>query len=580
MTFRPHIEIGGAGQKVWSLVVAMRQTTVDQVSHFDRNDFVAMTFLFLLASLLFFSIKPVGEFPLNDDWAYILPVKWWVERGVLAFTDWQFMTLIGQVLLGIAISSFTEFSITNLRVFVLGLAIVSVLAVYSLSKLLGCSRMFATLAALVLLCNPIFLMTSASFMTDVPFLAACLLALVLHFLGLQKNSYLYVFSSWCFVLLACLIRQNGVAVALGFSLLGLSRSQFHVDKILIATLPMLLVLGILISYPFVVSNTIGLPTMYRLPVNEVTNFIKGIFSLKLGYLLLAGKNFLVALGYLGLCFIPLFAVVNLNKSMPGKYAFTQRFVTPLICLGLTFLLYYFGRITPVEANTFFDFGLGVRNLETIDPPVKAHWLFWFGLAFFGIFMCVSVMATAYSNFSNFSLSTAKPLRSGYASMIFLIVLVYNLPFLTFGGIWFDRYTLFNLALFAPLFCLLASKHELNKLRRKATYITLTLFAAFGAVGTHDYLEWNRQRWHGLSMLQNTYGIAATEIDGGFEFNNYVARLKGDFRRPIAEVNVTRKAAPYRVALSELPSHEVLNVLPCNTFLYGSPRKVFLLRKVP
>ena len=47
-----------------------------------------------------FAIRPLGDFPLNDDWAFALPVKWLVERGQLQFTDWQAMTLIGQVTLG------------------------------------------------------------------------------------------------------------------------------------------------------------------------------------------------------------------------------------------------------------------------------------------------------------------------------------------------------------------------------------------------------------------------------------------------------------------------------------------------
>ncbi len=45
-------------------------------------------------------VDPRGEFSLNDDWAYALPVKTLVERGSIRFTFWQSMTLIAQVLWG------------------------------------------------------------------------------------------------------------------------------------------------------------------------------------------------------------------------------------------------------------------------------------------------------------------------------------------------------------------------------------------------------------------------------------------------------------------------------------------------
>ena len=45
-------------------------------------------------------VDPRGEFSLNDDWAYALPVKALVEQFSIRFTFWQSMTLIGQVLWG------------------------------------------------------------------------------------------------------------------------------------------------------------------------------------------------------------------------------------------------------------------------------------------------------------------------------------------------------------------------------------------------------------------------------------------------------------------------------------------------
>ena len=61
-------------------------------------------------------VDPRGEFSLNDDWAYALPVKALTEQGLICFTFWQSMTLIGQVLWGSVLPAW--------RVFVLGVAVV------------------------------------------------------------------------------------------------------------------------------------------------------------------------------------------------------------------------------------------------------------------------------------------------------------------------------------------------------------------------------------------------------------------------------------------------------------------------
>ena len=46
--------------------------------------------------------QPVGDFPLNDDWAYGLPVEVLLRDHKLRFTDWQWASLVAQVCWGAA----------------------------------------------------------------------------------------------------------------------------------------------------------------------------------------------------------------------------------------------------------------------------------------------------------------------------------------------------------------------------------------------------------------------------------------------------------------------------------------------
>lgn len=42
-------------------------------------------------------INPVGDFPLNDDWAYGLPAEVLVKEHVFKLTDWQAAALVTQL---------------------------------------------------------------------------------------------------------------------------------------------------------------------------------------------------------------------------------------------------------------------------------------------------------------------------------------------------------------------------------------------------------------------------------------------------------------------------------------------------
>ena len=77
-------------------------------------------------------VDPRGEFSLNDDWAYALPVKALTEQGLIRFPFWQSMILIGQVLWGALFCLPGGFSFLALRLSVLTAGLAGVLG-------LGCA---------------------------------------------------------------------------------------------------------------------------------------------------------------------------------------------------------------------------------------------------------------------------------------------------------------------------------------------------------------------------------------------------------------------------------------------------------
>jgi hypothetical protein len=71
--------------------------------------------LALIWTFMVIVVNPVGNFPLNDDWAYGYSVQALVENGQLRFSDWTASNLFGQVLWGALFCLPFGFSFTALR---------------------------------------------------------------------------------------------------------------------------------------------------------------------------------------------------------------------------------------------------------------------------------------------------------------------------------------------------------------------------------------------------------------------------------------------------------------------------------
>src|SRR6187551_900227 len=71
--------------------------------------------------------NPVGNFPLNDDWAYGYSVQRLLEQGHIRFSDWTGPNLFGQVLWGLLFCLPFGFSFTALRLSTAVLGLVGVL---------------------------------------------------------------------------------------------------------------------------------------------------------------------------------------------------------------------------------------------------------------------------------------------------------------------------------------------------------------------------------------------------------------------------------------------------------------------
>ena len=125
----------------------------------------------------------------------------------------------------------------------------------------------------------------------------------------------------------------------------------------------------------------------------------------------------------------------------------------------------------------------------------------------------------------------------------------------------------------------------------AGLIGLMALLVYSAAGTHDYLDLNRQRWSELQRLTAQQAIPATEIDGGWEYNNLLVQgerlYKNDHECSLMLTPEERSGRignfllnrNYRIAVSPAAGYEVVREVFLSPWLPLAPSKLVVLKKL-
>jgi len=163
--------------------------------------------------------------PVIDDWTYAWSVERMLRDGRFEVLDWSAVFPVGHVIWGTLWSLTFGFSFVTLRLSTLALAFVASGALYFILRELEAPPRIALLGALSVAANPVLLLLSSSFMTDVPFVAFTLLALLCYVRAMRRGraSLVWWGGAWAFA--AFLDRQIGVLTPLAALPLLVHRSQ-------------------------------------------------------------------------------------------------------------------------------------------------------------------------------------------------------------------------------------------------------------------------------------------------------------------------------------------------------------------
>lgn len=467
--------------------------------------------LFLLVEIL---INPLGEFCLNDDWAYAQAVNTYLQTSELKFSFWQAIPGLPLIFTGVFFSKLFGFSFTLLRFISIACVLLSTLIIDANLKRWTSNRTQRLFVLLLFVFNPLTLSLGNSFLPDVfqLFLGLLCFHFLLRYLEHEKSvSYLLLI---LFSVLLTLNRQTGLLLPLIFALLLLRNGNWTAKKCFIALFPFLLTSLALFLFGYLAKE--NLPQNYNLQLNNILNTL---MHPQLNNFMVIGYYFVSSTLCLGLFILPLTISSFKQSYLSLKNSRIAQLLLLIYLLLVTIKLIFSGNLFPFVGNIFYHVGVGpviMTGFNTDEAQVLTLTakIFWILLNFVGAMSFFVSMQSILKKQED-----ARPVSSFFK----ILFVLYLLPLcFSYAN---DRYLLFLLP-----FYLMAYVHSNKKESNKLSFLFLFLLLIyFSVAGTHDYLSLNRARAQATDYLTKEKQILAQNIDGGFEFNAWHAKDNKNYK---------------------------------------------------
>jgi hypothetical protein len=174
--------------------------------------------LFLIAVAI---VNPFREMPYDDDWAFSETVKHFLETGQYRLNAWLAPNMPFQTVWGALFCLPFGYSFSALRISTIVMAVIGLAAFRALAVEHGLSGGAANLLTLCLASSPLVFKLSLTYLSDVPFLAMTLVAILLYTRALRRDRWLDWLAASAAASATIFIRQFGMAILGGLALVWL-----------------------------------------------------------------------------------------------------------------------------------------------------------------------------------------------------------------------------------------------------------------------------------------------------------------------------------------------------------------------
>ena len=465
--------------------------------------------IFLLVALTYISVElfiwPSFQHAMNDDWAYALAVKDFLQNSHWHYSFWQAIPAFPQLLIGILASKVSGFSFVTLRI---TSVICLLFSLYIFDKTLRKTNIAPSALILLLLIftfQPVTFLLSNSFMPEsvITFMSVLsLYCMIIYWKGM--NGWFYA-AFIIFSILTVLSRQSSIVIPLAYLFADpYKTSNWRMN--LLRVLPLLLSFTALMIF----QSLVQLPANYGLQFNAILHKISSPDRAILLRFVYHAFNSICLLGLMLVPFsIGYFPLLFQNLLRGGRY---------LLLLGVLILLVFVkwwwgGHAEPNSGNMFYWGGIGPVIMDGLNTDIQDSPAFWkTGMNL--ILSLIGILSFVGSLFAFITFRVQTSLSKAYMRFMTILSLLYITGIsINFAN---DRYLIFLVPFLLLGFAI--SGFELKW--RPVCFFAVAIMIIYTVLGTSDQAELLKGREVAEVHMMKDLGVLPCDMDGGFEFNAY------------------------------------------------------------
>jgi hypothetical protein len=445
-------------------------------------------------------IGPRGNFPLCDDGRYAIPTFEFANTGEFHLPLDIAPSLRAQIVWGAAFVRLFGATYEALRLSSLVAAALALIVFNAILARTELSRPARVIATLALAFHPIFLWASCTFMTEVHFVLASVVAFALYARGLERDRARLLVAGGVAVAWSWWIRQTGIVNALPpLALLLVSRERLSTRwkrNAVLCCLPLVVFGAIYAIRPqWLVGSQQEFAGLWHMWTEETFRLPQ--------QLALVESYFVLNLRACAVFFLPLaIALVPRAVSVRRVVMFMAAIIVAHAMLTSPDVMPFPNTL----GNIFFNLGLGVPRIG--DAGLHRAYPFALGATAHLLFAIAAGVITIAAVAGLTTALRERPLIARLA----LLHLLLGTAALCVSALWFDRYSLSSAWTFAIAAAL---SGEWTARTRALAIAAIVLIAIFDVAAVGEYFAWNRARWSAFNDLRQ-HGVAERDIGAGAE----------------------------------------------------------------
>ncbi len=538
-----------------------------------KKDLAAILGLMGITLILVILINPVFHAALDDSWNFALPTKHFIETGVPVFDPFNSAASVPHILWGGFFCWIFGFSFSVCRISNIVLALVASIIFYFAARQVTSNRKTAFAIAVTFTTNPILMVTSYTFQSDIAYLVSVFGATAFYLRYLKTKNQWHLF--WATIIAAISVwnKLHGILIPVGafiyflitFRDCGIKRKTWVAITAIPAASFLLFKLAKPVIHP--ASTTLD---------GKMTEFGQRVFSPEVWLFEGSWRLFFIIVA-VGLYALPLLVGwLFYRRKAEDDYPLWSKIVVGVFWLAIIKIAFiYLGMGQGyAEGDTIFPFHSSMLRELPALPHFWAldllSWLAWPAGAILGYHLTFEAIDS---------------LRKRDASLLLFALLLPQVLILVPIKLFMDRYFL---VIFPLVFLLLARRFFNSKFYLWISMILIVLSFIFGATRISQYSSANTAQWQGAKTLTDK-GVSNLNIDAGYPWtgwNNYehsLANPKIDKSKPgdhwyIFELCKTTDVKYLVTFWPPTDESSVMDTVEYRYWFVKEPQKVYVWKK--